>query len=196
MLIERNRKTSQQGFTLLELLITIAVIGLIATLMLANFKQGEKVKRVQLTIDGVVNLIRLGQNYTLAGKQIQRTSGCSGDNTIADYRIVVTNASSVINLYADDKCGTAVLIDKYTLPDKVQQKNNGVSYTVCSPSCSTVTANRVEFLFTPPFGKITARTGSSGSYTDFSSADITYQSTDGTSTKTFRVDGVSGRIGN
>ncbi len=190
-----KKKYTQTGFTLLELTITIAILGLLSTLMLANFRQGEKIKRVAISVDGAVNLARLGQNYTLAGKQVQNNGGCAS-NAVADFRYYITTTSTTIDLYADSQsCGSPILMDSYTLPARVQHKTSGIAYTVCNPGCNTSNVNTLHIKFLPPFGKMMASTNGT-TYTNFSTADITFQSDDGTKQKGFRIDGVSGRIGN
>ncbi len=191
-----QKKSRRAGFTLIELTIVMAMTALIATIMLVNYRQGEKLKRVQLTLDAVTNTIRLGQNYSLSGKQIQRSSGaCSNDNSAADYRVSFTGGVVFVPLYADDKCGASILVDQYNFLTGARIKSNSIAYETCTPICSTATIDFLAIKFTPPFGTITASTDNV-LYTTFSKADIVFESLDGTKTKTLRIDGVSGRIGN
>jgi prepilin-type N-terminal cleavage/methylation domain-containing protein len=188
-----NKK--QVGFSLVEIMIVIVITATIATMMLTNFRNVEKSKRVQLTADGVTNVVRLAQNYTLGGKQIQRTSGCSGDNTVNDYRVVLTGLATSTTIYADDKCDTEVSVETFTYLNGARVQANGIAYEVCNPICSVNNVGTLHVRFTPPFARMTASTDGL-IFTPFARADVTIESTDGTLTKVFRIDGVSGRIGN
>ena len=141
---------------MMELIVIIFMIGLISTVMLANFKKGDRQKKILLAADGLTNITRLAQNYTVAGKQIQRTSGaCSGNNTISFYQIDMSSSSSAINLYAIDTCGTSILVDAYSIPSNTRIRPNGIAYEVCSASCATTNVSALNIRFAPPFGRMT-----------------------------------------
>jgi prepilin-type N-terminal cleavage/methylation domain-containing protein len=194
-------KRHQNGFTLIELVIVMAMTALIATVMLANFRNGDKSKRVGLAADGIVNVARLAQNYAISGKQIAgnltAASGtrCPTDYTAAYYEVDLDQSSGNVNLYAVDKCGAVFQIDSYPMASGAHIKNNSISRTLCTPTCSTSTFSTMAVRFTPPFGKSTAGVIAGPIFLEFSSIDLVVESTDGARSKSVKIDGISGRIG-
>jgi prepilin-type N-terminal cleavage/methylation domain-containing protein len=190
-----------KGFTLIELLVVMAMTALIALVMLANFRNGDKSKRVGLAADGIVNLARLGQNYAISGKQIagnlNPVSGtrCPSDDTAAYYEMDLDQSKTTINLYAVDKCGASFLVDYFPMANGVHIKTGSITRTLCTPSCSTTSFSTMGTRFTPPFAKITAASIGSATFPEFSSVDLVVESTDGARSKSIKIDGVSGRIG-
>ncbi len=190
-------KKTQKGFTLLELIITIFMLAMISTLLLANFRKGERVKRVAITVDGIVNLLRLAQNYALAGKQID-TLPCSGETGATEFRVVVDRTTNppAASILGYNKCFSPVTLDTFKFPAGVNLKTNGVQYTVCNPSCVSTNYDAVLVRFKPPFAKMDASVNNGRLFSSFSKTEITLEVTDGTISKDFTIDGVSGRIGN
>ena len=106
----------QKGFTLIEMLVVIAVVTTISAISVANFRNGEKQKRVVLASEIIVNALRNAQNFSLTSRQIQN-AGCYSNTPIA-YSIVFPNvpATSIL-LYGYDKCGNERnLIETYNVP--------------------------------------------------------------------------------
>jgi len=199
MSLNRKNKSSER-FSLIEFAIVSLIMGMLTTVMLANFRTGEKSKRVQLAADALVNTSRLAQSYSLSGKQIPNTaivqSGtrcANGDTTAAFYRIMFTAPGSNIDIIAEDKCAATFLIERYTLPPFTRVATNGITLVTCNPACPTSsTPGTLRIQFSPPFARMTASSG--GAYQTFTYATFRLESNDGARTKTVRIDGVSGRI--
>lgn len=197
-------KKQNLGFTLIELTIVIAMTGLISTVMIASFRSGEKLKRVQLAADGLASLSRLGQEYTLSGKIIpfnaQRLpdpAACAGtDRSPRNYSFNVNTGSTTAYLYATDRCQAKFQIDSFTLPQGTRIKQIGVVY--CTNTCTnTSSPTSVAVYMIPPFGVLEWNdpTNPVNPHARFSQVDIVIESLDGTRTRTVRIDGISGRIG-
>jgi prepilin-type N-terminal cleavage/methylation domain-containing protein len=100
---------SQDGFTLIEMMIVVVVIGILAAIALPNFLRAEDNARIGAcrvnqkniftwttvycmehpTADGVIN----SQTFVNAGMMAGRMSDCpeSNDGVYTDYDITVTN---------------------------------------------------------------------------------------------------------
>jgi prepilin-type N-terminal cleavage/methylation domain-containing protein len=174
----------RNGFTLFELIVVIFITALIATLGLANYRQGEKSRRMAIAADGAIKVLSLAQTYSLAGKQISQ-SPCSDKSP--KYYEVRFDYSIQYSLYGGDNCNNAVLIERFSLPTNTRIKANGLFIN----NISAVTSFRIRF--TPPFGKITGELDGNGSVS-FTSAAIKLESTDGILNRTVTVDGLSARI--
>lgn len=197
-----KRFKNNLGFTLVELLIVMAMMALITTVMLANFKNGDKFKKVQLSADAMVNIVRLGQNYSLSGRQIQQSqnpvsgSRCPTDTSVNRYLIEVNPANNTISLLAEDNCSATFLTDRYTLPTGVRFAPGGITLVSCYVgNCPlTSTPANVRVAFTPPFGTMSAASFNE-TPAPFRSLTVRIESADSVRFKDVVIDGISGQIG-
>lgn len=176
--------SSQKGFTLIELLVVIFMIAAIATVSIANYRNGEKKQRVDLAVDAMINGIRNTQNNSFTSRQIG-VSTCA--NKSAKYYRIDFSSSSEFIMAAEDNCNTLYEIERYKLPEQIRMKSGGLLLD------STV-ANTLSIKFTSPFAKLSAASNG-GAYNSFTSAVITVEHVDSSRSDTVTVDGVSGRIG-
>lgn len=65
--VNKNKATPayKQGFTLLELLVVIFIVGLISSMLVANWRKGEKQYLLQRTAQEIVQNIRKAQDMAL-----------------------------------------------------------------------------------------------------------------------------------
>jgi type II secretory pathway pseudopilin PulG len=189
-------KKNNKGFSIVELLVIIFIMGLLIAATLANYRVGEKRRKVGITVDGIIGTLTSAQNTILTGKQIATyltpISGtpCASDKSIAGNAVTFNTTQNFVRVLATDKCGAVFEIERYNFTAGTQIRSSGIS-TVgcggCSPSPSSISVT-----FTPPFGKIKFIEGST-SY-DFNRIDVVIQATDGANPKTLQIDGVSGRF--
>jgi len=59
---------SESGFTLVELLVIIFIIGIITAVVVVNFRAGDKRKALQMGVEEVNSLIRDAQSRSLSGQ--------------------------------------------------------------------------------------------------------------------------------
>jgi prepilin-type N-terminal cleavage/methylation domain-containing protein len=187
------------GFTLIELMVTISILAFISTIILADFREGDRQKRVFLAADSVTNFFRQAQNYTLTGKQISSNfaaeSGvrCINNNSPAYYRTDLSVNSSTIILRGEDTCGAVFKIEDHKFaPNTKVKEHRGIELSrggvISHPSFAIVR-------FSPPFGKMTVSTNNGGDYTEFTYLDVVVNYEGTQRARTVRIDGVSGRIG-
>jgi len=184
--VEGRGIRSERGFTLVELLVVIFIMTMISGITIANFRQAERQKRVEIAADVLVNAIRNAQNYTLAGKEIVDPANPSCRKPVS-YFTRITNAG-VVTLYGVTSCAT-VVVETYPLPQNTRIQTNGLQINGIPGGNTLLNIN-----FSSPFALVTAG-GDVTSSSSFTSATITIESTQGAISKTVRVDGVSGRIG-
>ena len=177
------------GFTLIELIVVVFIIGLISTISISNFRNSEKQKRVVLAADTAINAIRNAQNFALTGRQID-SSTCNLGKSPQAYLMNFTTTQAM-DLWALDKCDVIYAVESYTYPAYTRVQDNGY---VLNGSSQPL----LKIKFTPPFGAMTISTTAGvpnvGPFNSFTTASIIIQSTDGTITKTVTVDGLAGRI--
>ncbi|MFA6098833.1 MAG: prepilin-type N-terminal cleavage/methylation domain-containing protein [Patescibacteria group bacterium] len=71
----KNRDS--RGFTLLELLITISIIGIMSVLVMANFQYGRRANELRRAGTELLQNLRLAQGYTTGGNSIKYCEGGS-----------------------------------------------------------------------------------------------------------------------
>jgi prepilin-type N-terminal cleavage/methylation domain-containing protein len=193
-----QKDNRQSGFTMIELIIVILIMGILSSMLIINFRAGERQKRVNLTRDTVITALRASQNFSLAGKQIpadavrvRGSNRCSGDNAAVSYWTEMTTGQN-IDVMAEDRCGAIMRIQQFTLVLQTRFKPT-------SPFALTPGGNgtAVAFRFTPPFGNMTATKNLNplpGDFTAFTSGTINVEFQDGQRPRVITVDGISGRI--
>lgn len=60
----------QKGFTLIEIVITVTIIGIASTVILAGLGGGRSEREVEASAREFASVVREAQNYALTGKQL------------------------------------------------------------------------------------------------------------------------------
>lgn len=180
-----------KGFTLIELIIAVAMVAILSTITIANFRKAERQKRLDLAVDLSVNGIRNAQNFGLTAKQISSSLcqvGGINDKAPKSY-IIVFNTNST--LYGEDKCNNVIAIESYQLPLNTRIQASGLKINGNSVS-------NLQVKFSPPFAVMTVSSDTTlgqGPFTSFTQATVTLENTETGSVQTVTIDGVSGKIG-
>jgi prepilin-type N-terminal cleavage/methylation domain-containing protein len=78
------RSLGAGGFTLVELLISISIVGVITGMMMANFRGGQHNTEVRLASDILVDQIRSVQTSSLSGRLVAVCSGGSNNLSVCE----------------------------------------------------------------------------------------------------------------
>lgn len=170
------RCSPSKGFTLVELLVSISIIGVLTGLMMANFRGGQQSAEVRLATDILVGQIRSVQTSALSGRLVSICSGGAEDLDVCEpkdppvsctggtcqkrvpsgYGIRFTTASpSVYTLFydADD--------DQRYDPGEELSEAPYVS-TGAARFLSSDAGDPLDLVYTPPFGKLYVNGSDSG----------------------------------
>jgi len=114
---KRNKKYS--GFTFMELMIVIAIIGILSTISIVSFNQTRKRANVDTSADELASAISLAKEYSLQGKMPQ------GENSICGYGFRFTSTTEYKIFYYSDK--TLSVTDKDYCKIKANLVDSNVS---------------------------------------------------------------------
>lgn len=139
-----GRKAANQGFSLTELIVSIAIIGMVATLFVVNYRAAERQYRLNGAMDQLVSDMRLVQSYALGAKK------SNGQVPVGGWGIHFTASSNQYRLFADsgpanpgvfDAGNGDVVVRTVTLPSsiKVDGTTGGLAVDGVAATYATVT---------------------------------------------------------
>jgi len=134
-----NTLFNRRGFTLVELLVSMTVFMIIASVMVANFRKGADRDDLQQGALLITSLLQQAQTYALAGYALAGTVPAGGYGLYLD----INNPTKVV-FFADsdgdsnyDNPGELVASWQYSMPPKVVIQslipNSPVTYTFRPP---------------------------------------------------------------
>lgn len=135
-------KKIRRGFTIVELMVSVAIIGVISGLFLTNYHRYKTTSEIDQAVQGLASFLRGLQNNTLSLKEY------SGAPT--GWGAYFTRGNNRIQYFADLNAngwidaGENSSLREYVLPYGVRYTNMSLNGASC-PSCNNVTCS-----FIPP----------------------------------------------
>ena len=135
---------NQKGFSLIELMIVIFIIGVASSIVVAQYSDSRNFKALSLGSKQVANDIRMTQNYTFSALED------GGANPSGGYGIRFSKDSNSYIIFGDkdsDKIydGAGEKFQTINLPEGVE---------VTSLKVGAVSHNNIDVVFTSPYGKV------------------------------------------
>jgi type IV fimbrial biogenesis protein FimT len=133
--MDTRRKTTQTGFTLIEILMTIAIAAIVATIGIPSFRYVTNANRIAGEVNGLLGdlqfaraeAIKEGQNVTVCVSAAG--ASCDGTSTWQSGWIVYSNPTGTANPVT-----TSIL--------RIQTPFSSTDTFVANPATSAVTFNR------------------------------------------------------
>ncbi len=131
-----------RGFTLMEMIASIAIIGIIFSIFLANYRGTNNRSELVGAAQKLASDIRLAQNYSLG---LKKASDTDADPPPGGWGVYVDEASASYILFADKNAPDGNRIydngEKFReifLPDGVMINTNGISVGGASAQTSAI----------------------------------------------------------
>lgn len=146
---EHKKNNKVWGFTLVELAVSMLIIGIISTIVLANYNTGRKQEALNRSAQRLAVAIRQAQNYALFSRVGTKCSTPPGG-----YGIYIASDSQYI-IFGD--CGNGVVggpadhVYESSTDDLISTIN--VEPTVVIPSSQSPSVIGASLTFEPPIGK-------------------------------------------
>ena len=118
-----NTKLSIKGFTLVEMMIVVAIIGLLAAIAIPNFVRARGASQKSACINNLRQVDGGVQQWALENRAGPNDPPCDGPTVLGYLKSEVVCPAS----------GNATFADSYALPEKVSGK----------PMCKVVAATHV-----------------------------------------------------
>jgi Tfp pilus assembly protein FimT len=162
-----------KSFTVIELIVVIAIVGLVSGIFLAHYRSGEQVSDLQTYSQKIVGLLKQAQSLALAGQEMGYLR--------PGYGVYFSDTQTYL-LFADLNDNNTynpgdTVIQSFTLPTRL---------TIDNINASNPPAN---FLFKPPLAEFYLN-----GTKNISDNTITIKHTSLNRTLTIHVQGLSGQI--
>jgi prepilin-type N-terminal cleavage/methylation domain-containing protein len=142
--LKNNKNEKQQGFTLVEMVATISIMMLISSLILANYRSGEKSIKLSSAANQLASRVRLAENYAINLKEDQ-----SGTVPAGGWGVYVQQGTGAYFLFKDsDGSGDCANNCNSASPERSQSfvLPNNITVTAINPN----NAGRGNIAFNPP----------------------------------------------
>ena len=170
------RCSPSKGFTLVELLVSISIIGVITGMMMANFRGGQQSAEVRLASDILVGQIRSVQTSALTGRLVSVCSGGAEDLDVCEPKSPPVSCSGGVcqkrgpagyGIRFSTETPTSYLLFYDTDDDRRYDAGEELGD---SPYVSTNAVlfqgsdagSPVDLVYTPPFGQLFVNGSASG----------------------------------
>lgn len=200
-----NKEGARLGFTLVELLVSMSIIGVITGQMLANFRGGQRFSELRFASDILVSQLRAVQTNALTGRLVGVCTGGTEDGNVCESTKVP--AVACVSGTCDDRVPSGYGVrfsttnpeeflvffdtDGDALYDAGEELNPkpyiSTGLVVFSSSDASLP---VDIVFEPPFGRIFVNGLASGP----NSVEITLKHLNGPEERHVTINRITGRI--
>ncbi len=169
-----SRFSSQRGFTLVEMIVVIAILAMLSALVVANFRNSEKINAVRLGAEQFVGALREAQNDALAQKRVGDPSKVPAGGFGVYVNKAALSGDITFTLFADN----GSVLGEYDAADRIlRQPETLPRYSKFARiRVGDTTVDELSVIFKPPQGEVIF--GNMGVVADSGVAAFVIQSTD------------------
>ncbi len=92
-LFSSNKNKNYPGFSFMEMMIVIAIIGILSTISVISFNKIRGLAIINASADEVFSAIKMAKGYALQGKMPDTSSSVCGVGSICGYGFMFTSAT-------------------------------------------------------------------------------------------------------
>ena len=188
-----NKKNHEQGFTIIELIAVIGILGLMYTVILVNFHTTQPARNLKAGTNQLASDLHLVQSYALNSQDI--SPGVHASAYGIDFNAATPSSYQIVAYDDAAPVPNKTVIGTVILPSQIF-----FGECVIARPSGNVTVPQDEILFTTPYGAITQSfSNSSGTViatgeTDDQAQVILYTPPGATNYSQISVDGITGNI--
>jgi prepilin-type N-terminal cleavage/methylation domain-containing protein len=182
------------AFTLIEILVVVAIVAMLAVVAIANFGTVRQSVKMDYTADALVDLINLQQNKARSGRQETDSAGtgeplCYGVGFSMDkpYVQVIQAQYVSVDMNIDPTNADFCNMQNSTAAPFEQFEDNKLT----GIEKFGIAANEMTIMFRPPEARISFGS-ENASFTNDPKVTVTFSSANGKETRSFTVDAASG----
>lgn len=190
-----GRKSKQRGFTLVELLVVIAVMSLLFVIAIANFSGAEGRNNLKMDAERLAGAFREAQNYAIAQKRVEVPAG-SGVLTVPvngfglEINFDYLGRANKYLIFADtDSTPGFSAADEIIRTDEL---SSGIVYDAITAAAGG-NLRQVTVAFRPPRGEAIFYSGSNVLLEDYLVISLRENKTGGT-VRSVRIDNNTGTV--
>ena len=142
----KNINKKNQGFSLIELMIAVALIAILTSIIVTTASFSDTQKNLTLTKNELQAAIRLAQSYSLSIPEMENENVCGFGVEVKDAR-----KYSIFYTYNNDAGGDPTACKDDPLEDGSTTKETIKDVTIAENKKVTVTSNGIAF-FRAPYG--------------------------------------------
>ena len=192
------KKKTYKGFTLVELMIVIAIVGIISVMAVPSYYGSIKRAKYEEKVSEVVTLIKDARNTSIIGKF---TGGVGSYETPkGGYGVYIDKVSGTLISFQDEDedqiytNGSDTLLQTIILPDEIsiQTITGSIATGYTNTNLTNNDINKAVILFKPPQGETVLNENDKTK--DIVDLNITLQRYDNNKSKRLKINKISGFI--
>ncbi len=189
---EKNKKFKQDGFTLVELMVAIAIMVLLTSLFLVNFNGLSESQNLQFADNALVSDLHKIQILSLSGKNAASGHPASSYEDVFDLSNSASSAQYSLAADDDSPSPQTYSLSSVNLPAHVYLK----SVSILKTNSINVSAITDTVYFSVPYGRVLQTyTGSASALKEPDDiTTIVLSTTDNTLSKSIVINGITGNI--
>jgi prepilin-type N-terminal cleavage/methylation domain-containing protein len=188
-------KKKQRGFTLVELLVVIAVMGILFLIAIANFSGAEGRNNLKMDAERLAGAFREAQNYAIAQQRVEVPAG-SGNLTVpangfgVEINFDFLGRANKYLIFADTNDPAGFSAEDEII--RIDQLSSGIAYDTITTATGG-NLRQVTVAFRPPRGEAVFYSGSNILIEDYLVISLRESKTGG-AVRSVRIDNNTGTV--